>query len=215
MASIPVVFTQLLWIGTGIAGTKSRHTGIRHAAVARKAHTGTTVVYQGNTSDTLVGGTPLVPATAARGAGRVHPAGAGPTRPASVDALDEAPGIYSARWAGPGKDFAVAMRKVEDELKAAGAATPAARSAHFVCALCLAVPGEPTRVFTGKVHGHLVWPPRGAHGFGYDPVFQPDGHDITFGEMNPHDKHAMSHRAHAFAQLVEALSSPATPAQPE
>ena len=132
-----------------------------------------------------------------------------------VDALDGAPGIYSARWAGPGKDFAVAMRKVEAELKAAGAATPAARSAHFVCALCLAVPDQQTQVFTGKVHGHLVWPPRGAHGFGYDPVFQPDGHDITFGEMNPDDKHAMSHRARAFAQLVDALSSSAIPAQPE
>ncbi len=132
-----------------------------------------------------------------------------------VDALDGAPGIYSARWAGPGKDFAVAMRKVEDELTTAGAATPAARLAHFVCALCLAVPGQPARVFTGKVHGQLIWPPRGEHGFGYDPVFQADGHDITFGEMSPHVKHAMSHRARAFPQLVEALSSPATRAQPQ
>ena len=123
-----------------------------------------------------------------------------------VDALDGAPGIYSARWAGPSKDFAIAMRKVEDELIAAGATTPAARSAHFVCALCLSVPGRPSEVFTGKVHGEMLWPPRGGHGFGYDPVFRPNGHDITFGEMDPDAKHAMSHRALAFAQLVEALS---------
>ena len=123
-----------------------------------------------------------------------------------VDALDGAPGIYSARWAGPDKDFAVAMQKVEDELQSAGATSPAARTAHFVCALCLALPGQPSRVFTGKVYGDLVWPPRGQRGFGYDPVFRPDGHDITFGEMDPDAKHAMSHRANAFAQLVDALS---------
>lgn len=124
-----------------------------------------------------------------------------------VDALDGAPGIYSARWAGPGKDFAIAMRKVEDELVAAGAVAPAARSAQFVCALCLALPGRPSSVFTGTVHGEMVWPPRGQHGFGYDPAFQPDGHDSTFGEMEPDAKHAMSHRARAFAQLVAALST--------
>ncbi|NNJ77050.1 MAG: RdgB/HAM1 family non-canonical purine NTP pyrophosphatase [Anderseniella sp.] len=123
-----------------------------------------------------------------------------------VDALDGAPGIYSARWAGPAKNFAIAMRKVEDELIAAGATAPADRSAHFVCALCLSVPGRPSQVFTGRVHGEMLWPPKGEHGFGYDPVFKPDGHDITFGEMDPDAKHAMSHRALAFAQLVEALS---------
>lgn len=123
-----------------------------------------------------------------------------------VDALDGAPGIYSARWAGPSKDFAIAMRKVEDELIAAGATQPAARSAHFVCALCLSVPGKPSQVFTGKVHGDMVWPPKGEHGFGYDPVFRPEGHDVTFGEMDPDAKHAMSHRARAFAQLVDALT---------
>ncbi|MEM7635138.1 MAG: RdgB/HAM1 family non-canonical purine NTP pyrophosphatase [Pseudomonadota bacterium] len=123
-----------------------------------------------------------------------------------VDALDGAPGIYSARWAGPSKDFAIAMRKVEDELIAAGATQPAARSAHFVCALCLSVPGRPSQVFTGKVHGDMVWPPKGEHGFGYDPVFRPEGHDVTFGEMDPDAKHAMSHRARAFAQLVDALT---------
>ncbi len=122
-----------------------------------------------------------------------------------VDALAGAPGIYSARWAGPDKDFAVAMRKVEDELVSAGATSPATRTAHFVCALCLSVPGQPSKVFIGKVYGELLWPPRGDRGFGYDPVFRPDGHDITFAEMDPDAKHAMSHRAHAFAQLVDAL----------
>ena len=124
-----------------------------------------------------------------------------------VDALDGAPGIYSARWAGPGKDFAVAMRKVEDELIASGAVAPAGRSAHFVCALCLALPGRSSAVFTGTVHGKMVWPPRGQNGFGYDPAFLPRGHDITFGEMDPDAKHAMSHRALAFAQFLEALSA--------
>lgn len=127
-----------------------------------------------------------------------------------VDALDGAPGIYSARWAGPGKDFALAMQKVEDELAATGAVSPAERSAHFVCALCLALPGRPSSVFTGKVHGKIVWPPSGNRGFGYDPVFQPDGHDITFGEMDPVAKHAMSHRARAFALLLDALSESAS-----
>jgi XTP/dITP diphosphohydrolase len=124
-----------------------------------------------------------------------------------VDALDGAPGVYSARWAGPEKDFALAMQKVEDELSAKGATTPDTRKAHFVCSLCLVVPGELPRVFTGEVHGHLVWPPRGNRGFGYDPVFQPNGHEVTFGEMDPDAKHAMSHRANAFAQLLQALTS--------
>jgi len=125
-----------------------------------------------------------------------------------VDALDGAPGIYSARWAGPGKDFTIAMCKVEKELVAAGAVAPAGRSAQFVCALCLALPGRFSRVFTGTVHGEMVWPPRGRHGFGYDPAFRPDGHDVTFGEMQPDVKHAMSHRAQAFGLLLEALSAP-------
>ena len=125
-----------------------------------------------------------------------------------VDALDGAPGIYSARWAGPGRDFAIAMRKVENELVATGASAAGGRSAQFVCALCLALPGRSSRVFTGTVHGEMVWPPRGRHGFGYDPAFRPDGHDMTFGEMQPDAKHAISHRARAFAQFVEALSAP-------
>lgn len=117
----------------------------------------------------------------------------------AVRALDGQPGIYSARWAGPGKDFAVAMRKVEEALKG-----KTDRAAHFVCALCLAWPDGHDEVFEGTVHGELVWPPRGDRGFGYDPMFRPGGWDITFGEMEPARKHAMSHRARAFTQLVEA-----------
>lgn len=117
----------------------------------------------------------------------------------AVHALDGAPGIYSARWAGPGKDFRAAMERVEREL--AGAED---RSAHFVCVLALAWPDGHVEAFEGTVHGRLVWPPRGERGFGYDPVFVPDGHDLTFGEMDPERKHAMSHRADAFRKLVAA-----------
>ena len=120
----------------------------------------------------------------------------------SVAALGGEPGIYSARWAGPDKDFAVAMAKVEQAL-----AGKADRRAHFTCALALAWPGGETQVFEGRVDGTLVWPPRGDRGFGYDPVFRPEGHDITFGEMDPERKHAMSHRARAFEQLVAAVFS--------
>ncbi len=123
----------------------------------------------------------------------------------AVDALDGDPGIYSARWAGPDKDFALAMRNVEEELQAKGATSPDQRKAHFVCALCIASPDGATEVFEGRVHGQLVWPPRGFKGFGYDPVFQADGYDITFGEMEPEAKHAISHRAVAFAKLIAAL----------
>ncbi len=122
-----------------------------------------------------------------------------------VDALGGAPGIFSARWAGPTKDFKIAMQKVEHELRDRYALSPDQRKAHFVCALCLAMPGQESKVYRGEVHGLMVWPPRGEKGFGYDPVFQPDGHDITFGEMDPDAKHAMSHRARAFAQLVDEL----------
>jgi len=117
----------------------------------------------------------------------------------SVHALGGDPGIYSARWAGAEKDFALAMRKVYEALGDA-----ADRTAHFTCALTLAWPDGHVETFEGHVHGTLVWPPRGKHGFGYDPMFVPEGHDITFGEMDPDAKHAMSHRARAFAQLVEA-----------
>ena len=122
-----------------------------------------------------------------------------------VEALGGDPGIYSARWAGPDKDFALAMQKVNDGLAAAGAETPEARRAHFVCALSLSWPDGHVESFEGKVFGALVWPPRGDKGFGYDPIFQADGHTITFGEMEPEAKHAMSHRAAAFAQLMAAV----------
>ena len=117
----------------------------------------------------------------------------------AVAALDGAPGIYSARWAGPNKDFGDAMAKVEKEL---GDETD--RSAAFMCALTLAWPDGHVETFEGRVNGVLVWPPRGEKGFGYDPAFQPDGHAITFGEMEPIEKHQMSHRAKAFADLVAA-----------
>jgi len=118
----------------------------------------------------------------------------------AVAALGGQPGIYSARWAGPEKDFAKAMAKVEEAL--AGAAD---RRAAFICNLCLAWPEGETLAFEGRVEGTLVWPPRGSRGFGYDPIFRPDGEERTFGEIEPAQKHAMSHRARAFAQLVAAL----------
>jgi XTP/dITP diphosphohydrolase len=120
--------------------------------------------------------------------------------------LDREPGVYSARWAGPAKDFSRAMRNVEEKLAARGAFEPAQRRAEFVCVLSLCLP-DPSRhhEFEGRVSGRLVWPPRGHKGFGYDPMFQPDGHEITFGEMDPDQKHAMSHRARAFRRLLEFL----------
>jgi len=121
-----------------------------------------------------------------------------------VDALDGAPGIYSARWAGEGKDFALAMRNVEEALASKEAKTPEQRRAHFVCALCLAKPDGSHEIYEGRVDGSLIWPPRGKNGFGYDPVFQCDGYDITFGEMEPDAKHAISHRAMAFKKMMEA-----------
>ena len=113
-----------------------------------------------------------------------------------VDALGGDPGIYSARWAGPDKDFRIAMDKVHAALDGH------VSRAHFVCALCLAWPDGHMETVEGRVDGEIVWPPRGEKGFGYDPVFRPDGHDITFGEMEPAAKHAMSHRADAFAKLL-------------
>lgn len=117
-----------------------------------------------------------------------------------VDALNGDPGIYSARWAGENKDFFDAMRQVVEKLNG----NPQ-RSAHFHCALCIAVPSGNHFVFEGRVDGQIVWPPRGDKGFGYDPIFQPENHDITFGEMDPAIKHAMSHRAKAFAKLLDFL----------
>lgn len=120
----------------------------------------------------------------------------------AVSALNGAPGIYSARWAGPDKDFSAAMERVEQELRNANAGEQGDRSAAFVCALCLAWPDEQVRSFEGRVQGTLVYPPRGSRGFGYDPIFLPEVEQETFGEMEPERKHAMSHRARAFRQLV-------------
>ena len=116
-----------------------------------------------------------------------------------VDALAGAPGIYSARWAGPTKDFRLAMARVEKELREKGAADFTAR---FVCAVSLAMPHGEVKSFEGEVHGKLTFPPRGTLGFGYDPIFIPDGWDQTFGEIDPHVKNAMSHRARAFEKLL-------------
>ena len=120
----------------------------------------------------------------------------------SVAALDGAPGIFSARWAGPGKDFAVAMKKVEDRLEEIGATD---RTAWFTSALAVAWPDGPCVVVEGEVHGVLTFPPRGDRGFGYDPIFIPEGGDLTFGEMEPAAKEAISHRTRAFAKLRAAL----------
>lgn len=120
-----------------------------------------------------------------------------------VEALNGDPGIFSARWAGPDKDFGLAMKLVEDNLAAAGPDT--VRDAHFVCALALAWPDGHVEWFEGRVDGKLVWPPRGEHGFGYDPMFVPDGHDRTFGEMTHDEKTPLTHRAAAFRQLVAAV----------
>jgi len=120
----------------------------------------------------------------------------------AVAALGGAPGIYSARWAGEKKDFKAAMARVERELDAMHALD---RSAKFVCALALAAPQGNCEIFEGEVHGTLTFPPRGARGFGYDPIFVADGMTETFGEIEPAQKHAISHRARAFAKLIEAL----------
>ncbi|MEZ5946201.1 MAG: RdgB/HAM1 family non-canonical purine NTP pyrophosphatase [Hyphomonas sp.] len=120
----------------------------------------------------------------------------------SVAALGGLPGIYSARWAGEPRDFGAAMAKVERELEDVGATD---RSAKFVCALAVVWPDGHEEVFEGEVHGTLVWPPRGDKGFGYDPVFVAEGETITFGEMDPERKHAMSHRARAFDKLKSTL----------
>lgn len=121
----------------------------------------------------------------------------------SVQALDGAPGIYSARWAGADKNFDQAMARVQEAL---GPATD--RRAAFICALSLAWPDGHIDSFEGRVDGSLVWPPRGDKGFGYDPIFVPNGYDQTFAEMAPDKKHAISHRADAFAQLTAACFGP-------
>lgn len=132
-----------------------------------------------------------------------------------VDALDGAPGIYSARWAGPAKDFNAAMAQIERLLQERGATTADKRRAHFVSALCVAWPDDHLEEVEARVDGTLVWPPRGNAGFGYDPMFLPDGHDRTFGEMTSIEKHGLppiglglSHRARAFVKLAEICLEP-------
>jgi XTP/dITP diphosphohydrolase len=121
----------------------------------------------------------------------------------SVAALDGAPGIYSARWAGPAKDFSLAIQKVRERLEETSSED---LGAWFTCALAVAWPkGGPVVAFEGQVDGDLTFPPRGARGFGYDPIFVPRGGALTFGEMEPSDKDVISHRAQAFAKLKTAL----------
>jgi XTP/dITP diphosphohydrolase len=131
-----------------------------------------------------------------------------------IDALGGDPGVYTANWAETAdgtRDFAMGMEKVQQALEKAGARKPEQRRARFVSVLCLAWPDGHTELFRGEVEGRVVWPPRGTQGFGYDPVFQPEGYDITFGEMSAEEKHgwnigkpqALSHRARAFKRFVE------------
>lgn len=121
-----------------------------------------------------------------------------------VAALGGAPGIYSARWAGPEKDFSLAMQKIESGLKALGV-EPNGAKAQFVCMLTLSMPQGRDKGFLGIVKGALTFPPRGARGFGYDPIFIPEHHERTFGEMEPSEKEKISHRGHAFAALIDYL----------
>jgi XTP/dITP diphosphohydrolase len=121
-----------------------------------------------------------------------------------VEALRGAPGIYSARWADQSKNFAGAMQRVAVEVKQRGGWKEPGPRANFTAVLCLAWPDGEVALFEGKVFGHLVWPPRGTRGFGYDPMFVPDGHVLTFGEMEPDAKHAISHRARAFQHFARA-----------
>lgn len=152
------------------------------------------------TETTFVGNALLKARAAARGSGLIALAD---DSGLSVAALDGAPGVYSARWAGPDKDFALAMGKVESRLEATGIKD---RAAWFTCALAVAWPDEgPALVVEGRLDGHLVFPGRGDRGFGYDPIFVPEGGQETFGEMEPAAKDAMSHRALAFAKLKAAL----------
>jgi XTP/dITP diphosphohydrolase len=127
-----------------------------------------------------------------------------------VEALDGAPGIYSARWAGPNKDFNEAMARIERLLRERGATAPVTRKAHFISALCVAWPDDHLEEVEARADGTLVWPPRGTAGFGYDPMFLPEGFTRTFGEMTSIEKHGMpplglglSHRARAFVKLAE------------
>lgn len=137
----------------------------------------------------------------------------------AIDALNGEPGIHSARWAVPDKDFARAMRLVEERMQQAGARSAAERGGRFVAVLCLAFPGGDTLNWRGEIEGEIVWPPRGNRGFGYDPMFLPEGHARTFGEMEADEKHGwdptrtpLSHRARAFAQFAADLETMQRPA---
>lgn len=153
------------------------------------------------TEDTFIGNALLKARAAARASGL--PALSDDSGLA-VDALDGAPGIHSARYAGPDRDFGYAMARLNRDMAASGRPE---RTARFICALALVWPDGEEAAFEGKVEGEITFPPRGAHGFGYDPVFQPLGHSISFGEMDPAKKHGMSHRADAFRQLIAACLS--------
>jgi XTP/dITP diphosphohydrolase len=119
-----------------------------------------------------------------------------------VPALDDAPGIYSARWAGKDKDFSMAMQRIHDELKQKKL-EPTGQAAYFICVLALTSPQGKTEIFEGRIDGQLTFPPRGKSGFGYDPIFVPEGYSQTFGEMDSSAKHSMSHRARAFEKFLK------------
>ncbi|HEY7670088.1 MAG TPA: non-canonical purine NTP pyrophosphatase [Hyphomicrobium sp.] len=121
-----------------------------------------------------------------------------------IDALDGAPGVHTADWAGPGRDFSMAMQRVHDELKRRHAWDGKPTCANFISVLCLAWPDGETELFEGKVYGHVIWPPRGDNGFGYDPIFVAEGQTMTFGEMEPAAKYAISHRTRSFEAFKRA-----------
>lgn len=123
----------------------------------------------------------------------------------SVDALGGAPGVYTADWAGPSRDWMMAMRTVEEKLQAAGATTPTQRTAQFNCTLLVLWPDGEERIYVGKAPGHLTWPPKGAFGHGYDPVFVPDGSGLSFGQMSHDEKNRISHRARALDLMLRDL----------
>ena len=123
----------------------------------------------------------------------------------SVDALNGAPGVYTADWAGPSRDWMMAMRTVEEKLQAVGATTPDQRRAQFNCTLLVLWPDGTERIYVGKAPGHLAWPPKGEFGHGYDPVFVPDGKDVSFAQMTHEEKNRISHRARALELLLKDL----------
>ncbi|NQV21339.1 MAG: RdgB/HAM1 family non-canonical purine NTP pyrophosphatase, partial [Rhodospirillales bacterium] len=153
------------------------------------------------TGDTFTANAELKARAAATGAGTVALAD---DSGLVVPALNGAPGIRSARWAGPDRDFGMAMTKVHEALQASGTRAASDPRAYFVCALTLSWPDGHVESVEGRVDGTLVWPPRGDRGFGYDAMFLPDGYDKTFGEMDPDEKHGISHRADAFRKLIDA-----------